>query len=543
MESQRVDKVVINGKISTMRNPWDVVEAMAIANGSIVALGSTDDIRALAPHARVIDCRNRRVLPGFIDSHCHPDMHGARLGSWVDLSTGPFTRDELLRLIARRLEGADEGRWFVGFGYDDLRLGGYPERAELDKAAEGRPVFLYRRDAHLGVANSAALALVGFTSESPNPPFGHIDRHPVTGEPTGLLRETAAHAVVEYCQREFTLDDFVAGMTRVFENFAAYGITSVHNSLCSTQGIIAYQRMREANLLHMRVGLLASGREDELIDAIIRSGWRTGFGDEWIRLIGVEWCPDCSTSGRTAAYYTPYVGEKVLGEPADNRGMLLYDADDFNERVLRAHRAGLLVGADGVGDRGIDFVLDAFEHALQHHPVDDHRLRVEHCCNVTPAILQRLKQLNVICSSATGFAYDLGDAYRRNRGADAMKYMWPHRSMIDAGVVAPGHSDSPVCHPNPMRGIHAMVNRRTSSGADLDISEAVSVYEAVAAYTTLGAFAGKEEHLKGDLGIGKLADFVVLEDDIFAVDPKDLASVRVAETYVAARPTYRRGTS
>lgn len=543
MESQRVDTVVINGKISTMRNPCDVVEAMAIANGSIVALGSTDDIRALAPHARVIDCRNRRVLPGFIDSHCHPDMHGARLGSWVDLSTGPFTRDELLRLIARRLEGADEGRWFVGFGYDDLRLGGYPERAELDKAAQGRPVFLYRRDAHLGVANSAALALVGFTSESPNPPFGHIDRHPVTGEPTGLLRETAAHAVVEYCQREFTLDDFVAGMTRVFENFAAYGITSVHNSLCSTQGIIAYQRMREANLLHMRVGLLASGREDELIDAIIRSGWRTGFGDEWIRLIGVEWCPDCSTSGRTAAYYTPYVGEKVLGEPADNRGMLLYDADDFNERVLRAHRAGLLVGADGVGDRGIDFVLDAFEHALQHHPVDDHRLRVEHCCNVTPAILQRLKQLNVICSSATGFAYDLGDAYRRNRGADAMKYMWPHRSMIDAGVVAPGHSDSPVCHPNPMRGIHAMVNRRTSSGADLDISEAVSVYEAVAAYTTLGAFAGKEEHLKGDLGIGKLADFVVLEDDIFAVDPKDLASVRVAETYVAARPTYRRGTS
>lgn len=543
MESQRVDTVVINGKISTMRNSCDVVEAMAIANGSIVALGSTDDIRALAPHARVIDCRNRRVLPGFIDSHCHPDMHGARLGSWVDLSTGPFTRDELLRLIARRLEGADEGRWFVGFGYDDLRLGGYPERAELDKAAQGRPVFLYRRDAHLGVANSAALALVGFTSESPNPPFGHIDRHPVTGEPTGLLRETAAHAVVEYCQREFTLDDFVAGMTRVFENFAAYGITSVHNSLCSTQGIIAYQRMREANLLHMRVGLLASGREDELIDAIIRSGWRTGFGDEWIRLIGVEWCPDCSTSGRTAAYYTPYVGEKVLGEPADNRGMLLYDADDFNERVLRAHRAGLLVGADGVGDRGIDFVLDAFEHALQHHPVDDHRLRVEHCCNVTPAILQRLKQLNVICSSATGFAYDLGDAYRRNRGADAMKYMWPHRSMIDAGVVAPGHSDSPVCHPNPMRGIHAMVNRRTSSGADLDISEAVSVYEAVAAYTTLGAFAGKEEHLKGDLGIGKLADFVVLEDDIFAVDPKDLASVRVAETYVAARPTYRRGTS
>ncbi|HEV7337693.1 MAG TPA: amidohydrolase [Bosea sp. (in: a-proteobacteria)] len=542
MTVPRIDRIVINGKIATMERPDHFVEALAISGSKVVAHGSNQEIKELAPFAERIDCGGRTVLPGFIDSHCHPDMHGARLGRWSDLSTGFGSKEDVLAHVRATLEGKPADHWFVGFRYDDTRLGGYPTRDELDQAAGGRPAFLYRRDAHLGFANSAALAAAGFTRESGDPPFGRLDRDPQTGELTGLLRETAAHEIVNLCQRGFTPDDFAGGLVRVFDDFASYGITSVHNSLCSTQGIVAYQKMRENNELRMRVGLLASGREDELIDAIIRSGWRTGFGDEWIRLTGVEWCPDCSTSGRTAAYYEPYIGEKVLGEPEDNRGMLLYELEDFKQRVLRAHKAGLLVGADGVGDRGIDFVLDAFEHALQHHPVHDHRLRVEHCCNVTPAILERLKKLQVICSSATGFAYDLGDAYRRNRGAAAMRYMWPHRSMIDAGVKAPGHSDCPVCHPNPFRGIYSMVNRKTDSGADLDRREAVSVYEAVEAYTTLGAYCGKEEHIKGDLGVGKLADFSILHEDVFSVDPETLADVRVDETYLGGDRIFSRQT-
>lgn len=540
MRTKEIDQIVIDGKIATMEGEGVFVEALAISDGRIVAQGTSAEIRALAPKAGVIDCAGRTVIPGFIDSHCHPDTHGARLGRWTDLSTGYATKHDVLAHVRRETEGKPANHWYVGFRYDDLRLGGWPTRDELDAASGGRPAFLYRRDAHLGFANTAALNIVGFTRDAQDPPFGRLDRHPVTGELTGLLRETAAHTIVNHCQRDYTPDDFAAGMVRVFDDFVSYGITSVHNSLASTQGIIAYQKMRERNELRMRVGLLASGREDDLIDSIIRSGWRTGFGDEWIRLTGVEWCPDCSTSGRTAAYYDPYVGEKVLGEPDDNRGMILYELEDFKHRVLRAHKAGLIVGADGIGDRGIDFVLDAFEHALQHHPVDDHRMRVEHCCNVTPEILARLQRLKVICSSATGFAYDLGDAYIRNRGQEAMQYMWPHRSMIDAGVVAPGHSDCPVCHPNPMRGIYSMVNRKTDTGADLFEGEAVSVYEALQAYTTLGAYCGKEEHLKGDLGIGKLADFAILEEDIFSVDPEHLKDLVVSETFIGGDRMYDR---
>ncbi|MBY8976733.1 amidohydrolase [Rhodobacteraceae bacterium NNCM2] len=532
MQTQSADTIVINGKISTMDRSSGSCEAMALSAGRIVAIGSTSEIRDFAPRARVIDCGGRRVLPGLIDSHCHPDMHGARLGRWVDLSEVEQNKDALLRRIRSDLDGAPKGQWFVGFGFDDIAMGGYPSRAELDAVAGDHPVFIYRRDAHIGLVNSAAMAQVGYDENSPDPAFGKLDRDPVTGRLTGLLRETAAHEVVNHIQASYTPQQFADGLVKVFERFAGYGITSVHNSLASTNGIVAYQQMRETNRLRLRVGLLASGREDELIDAIIRSGWRTGFGDEWLRLTGVEWCPDCSTSGRTAAYYTPYVGEKVLGEPDDNRGMLLYEQGDFNERVTRAHGAGLLVGADGVGDRGIDFVLNGFEAALECHPHDDHRMRVEHCCNVTPAILDRLRRMKVICSSATGFAYDLGDAYIRNRGAESMKHMWPHRSMIDAGVVAPGHSDSPVCHPNPMRGIHSLVNRVTSTGASLDKSEAISVHEAVECYTTLGAFSGREEHIKGRLVPGMLGDFCVLDRDIFEIDSAEIQQTGVVATYV-----------
>ena len=166
-------------------------------------------------------------------------------------------------------------------------------------------------------------------------------------------------------------------------------------------------------------------------------------------------------------------------------------------------------------------------------------MRVEHCCCVTPDIRARLKRLGVIASSATGFAYDLGDAYRQNRGQDAMIHMWPHRSMIDDGIVAPGHSDSPICDPNPLRGVYSMVTRKTDSGGDLDQSEAVTVWEALEAYTTLGAYAGREEHLKGSLAVGKLADLCVLDRDIFSVPGEEIPQIQVQTTVLGGEVVYQ----
>jgi predicted amidohydrolase YtcJ len=284
--------------------------------------------------------------------------------------------------------------------------------------------------------------------------------------------------------------------------------------------------------MRVRMGIIASGREPGLVEALIASGIKSGFGDDELRLIGVEWCPDCSTSGRTAAYYEPYIGKRILGEPPDNTGMLLYEADDLKRRAIAAHKAGLQVCIEGVGDRGIDFALDAIEAALEAHPIADHRMRVEHCCYVTPVIRERLKRLGAVDSSATGFMYDLGDAYAANRGAAAMQHMWPHRSLIDAGIPAPGHSDAAVCRLDPWTAMWAMVNRKSGLGIDLDTREAVTPREALEAYTRLGAWSGFEDSIKGTLEVGKLADFIVLDRDLFAIDRDDIRNVTPLMTFV-----------
>ena len=539
LERTPVDTVVVNGRLYTMEAPGKTVEALAVANGRIVARGASADIIAFAPDARVIDCEGRTGLPGIIDSHCHPDMQGARLGRWHDFSDGAIRdRTQLLDLVARSLEGKPMDHWFVGYRFDD-RDGGYPLIEELDKAAGGRPAFIYRRCAQMGFANSAALAAAGFSAATQDPPFGRIERDK-DGTPTGLLRARAAHMMVEHVQADYTTEDFRRGLIRVFDEYLSYGITSVHNSLTQTHAIKAYQDMRDADELKMRVGILATGRDEDLVRAVIRSGLRTGFGDEWLKLIGVEWVGDGSTSGRTAAYHEPYIGKPVLGEPANNRGTLLLDRDEHTRRVTEAHLAGLMVCTDAMGDRGIDHVLDIYEDVLAAHPRPDHRLRIEHCCAVTPSILKRLKASGIVCSSAAGFAWDLGDAHIDNRGAAAMKNMWPHRAMIDAGVMAPAHSDAPVCTVNPFAAMSALVNRKTRSGRSLDATQAITVYEALEAYTRLGAWAGREETIKGDLGLGKLADLCLLDRDPFAIEKETLEEVVVMRTLVGGDVMFER---
>ena len=528
------DVVLLNGRIVTMDPAAPEVEALAVLDGRIVARGTTEAIRDLAgPGTRVEDLAGAVAIPGLVDSHAHPDAYAIRLARWRLLEPSVVrTRQELLDLIARDCAALPPGRWFAGYRFNDMKSGGYPTRAELDAASGGRPLFILRTDGHLGLANSAAFAALGIGPDAADPPFGRFDRHPTTGAFTGLVRETAAHLFLTAFHAQDTEGDIARGIEAVHAECLRHGITSVYNSLTPSKAIRAYQAMKAEGRLTVRTGIIVSGREEGLVEAFIAAGIRSGFGDGTLRVIGVEWCPDCSTSGRTAAYWEPYVGTPVEGEPVPNTGMLLYDAEDLAARATAAHKAGLLVMIEGVGDRGIDFALDAIEAALAAHPVADHRMRVEHCCYVTPPVRERIKRLGVVDSSATGFMWELGDAYIANRGQAAMRHMWPHRTLIDHGIPAPGHSDFAVCSMNPWTAIHALVNRETDTGGDLCRDEAITVAEALAAYTTLGAWSGREEASKGSLTVGRLADLAVLDRDPFAIDPRGLKDVRTLATFV-----------
>ena len=507
-----------------------------LATGEFSALQALD-----GPDTRVIDLEGRTAIPSIIDSHCHPDSYAARVARWQDVSPATIqSRESLLTRIESACETLDDGEWFLGYRLNENKSGGYPTLAELDRAGRGRPVFILRTDGHLGLASSAAFAACGIADDAADPPFGCFDRHPDGGAFTGLVRETATHLFLDHVHATDTPDSVSEGLGTVFDEFLSHGITSVYNTLTGSVGIHAYQQLHQRRRLPLRVGIIISGREEGLVEAFVRAGIRSGFGDDWLRIIGVEWCPDCSTSGRTAAYYEPYQGVRIAGEEEHNTGILLYQLEDLKRRAAAAHEAGLLVMVEGVGDRGIDFALDVIEAALAAHPRPDHRMRVEHCCYVTPAILDRLARLQVVDSSATGFMYELGDAYRANRGEDAMHWMWPHRSLIDRGIPAPGHSDAWVCSPNPFTAMWSMVNRKTDSGQSLHQSQAVSATEALRAYTTLGAFAGREEHIKGTLEPGKLADVAGLDRNFFTIPADEIRDVRVDMTIVGGVVRYQR---
>ncbi len=532
MTSIAPDLIVYGGRIATMDSADRFVSALAARDGRIVAIGSDEEITVLAgPATETIDLDGRTAIPGIIDSHAHPDSYAARIASWENVSPDKITsREALLSRISELATARRPDDWICCYRFDDVKSGGYPSLAEMDEAARGRPLYIQRTDGHLCLANSRAFAEVGLGTAPEDPKFGSFDRDPGTGALTGLCRETAAELFTAHVHAADTPELLADGLERVFAEWRSLGITSVYNSLCGRNSIEAYQRLYAERRLAMRVGIIVSGREDGLIESYIGAGIRSGFGDDWLRVIGVEWCPDCSTSGRTAAYYEPYIGEPIAGEPQPNTGMLLHDGADLAARAVAAHKAGLQVMIEGVGDRGIDFALDAIEACLAAEPRGDHRMRVEHCCYVTPPILQRLKQLEVIDSSATGFMYDLGNAYVANRGQAAMQHMWPHRSLIDAGIPAPGHSDAMVCQANPFLALWSMVARKSRNGADLDERQAVSRTEALRAYTTLGAFSGREEAVKGSLEVGKLADIAILDRDYFSCPEQEIRQIRVTAT-------------
>ena len=533
-DSLFADLALLNGKVITVDDDNSIAEAVAIKKGWILRVGTDIDVREVIDSGtEVHDLDGKTVLPGLIDSHMHPGgSWGAYLVRGVECGPDFDSVEEMLERVRVKVEETASGNWILGYRMDDVKMGRYPTRQELDEVSPNNPLYIQRRDGHNGVANSLALELADITKDTPDPHHGRIERDE-EGEATGLLRESAKD-LVYHIMPPYTEDEFYRGLQIVYDECLSLGLTSIHASMVSPTEFRAMQKLKRQGKLSVRTAVHLSGRDEGMVESAIAMGIQTPFGDNWLKITEAEWVFDTSTSGRTAAYYEPYVGEP------ENTGILLYDQDDIERRVWETHSAGIRVGLDGVGDRGIDRALDAIEKALQRQPREDHRHRIEHCCYVTPSIQRRLKELEVIDASATGFLHDLGDAYKANRGEDAMRYMWPHRSLIDMGIKAPGHSDASICSPNPWLGIYSMVTRKTSSGEVLYGPEGVTPIEAIQAYSIDGAYAAWEEDLKGSVEVGKLADLVVVDRDPLEIPQDDLRNVQTMMTIVNGVVAYTR---
>lgn len=526
------DVAFINGKVFTLDGDDRIVQAVSVRNGKILRVGSDEHVKeSTGIRTRIVDLEGKTMLPGLIDSHMHP---GGSWGAYLirGVACGPHFNsvEGMLEAVREKVKTTSPGNWVLGYRMDDVKMGRYPTRLELDEVSPENPLYIQRRDGHNGVANSLALEAANITRDTPDPHHGKIEKNE-DGEPNGLLRETAKD-LVYHIMPPYSFDEFYRGLQIVFDECINLGLTSIHASMVSPLEFKAMQALKRKGKLGIRVAVHLSGRDEGMVEGAIAAGIQTPFGDDWLKITEAEWVFDTSTSGRTATYYEPYVGEP------DNTGILLYDQDDIERRVWEAHEAGLRVGLDGVGDRGIDRSLDAIEKALERQPREDHRHRIEHCCYVTPAVQDRLLKLKVIDASATGFHHDLGDAYKANRGEEAMKYMWPHRTLIDRGIPAPGHSDASICDANPWLAIYSMVTRKTSSGDVLYAPEGVEPLEAIRAYSIDGAYAVWEEDIKGTIESGKLADLVVVDRDPTEIDHDDLRNVRNLMTVVNGKIVY-----
>ena len=268
------DMILRNGKIATLDAGDRIFQALAVKGERIVALGGNDEIDGLrGTDTEVIDLAGRLAIPGLIDSHCHPDSHAIMLTKQHAVSWPEFqSLDAVLDHIDKITMASPADHWFIGYRYDDNKLGAVPTIDQLDAAGNGRPVFIQRTDSHVGYANSRACALVGYDKDTPDPPFGRIDKHPESGEMTGLMRETAAHRFRGLVGEDNTVEDYVAGLQPLFERYLSHGVTSLHNSLTCSKAVRAYRIMKRSGRLHVRVGIIANGFEDGMIEGYIAAG-------------------------------------------------------------------------------------------------------------------------------------------------------------------------------------------------------------------------------------------------------------------------------
>jgi predicted amidohydrolase YtcJ len=506
---------------------------VAIAQGRITAL---DEISPGA--SRVVDLRGATVLPGFHDAHNHMTGFGMSLGE-VDLrADAAGTLDELYAAIERRAQATAPGEWVVGSGYDQNKLGGHPHRDALDRAAPGRRVWLRHTSGHMCVVNGVVLADLGVDEAATEIPGGRVATD-AGGRPTGLLEERA-QLLVGSLVYPYPLAELADAIAQAAAVYLSEGITS-----CTEAGIgggwvahspaelAAYQLARDQGRLGVRVELMTAGEVLHPLGAHagddrpvgLDLGITSGFGDDWIRLGATKIFADGSLVGRTAAMNEPYAG-------SDQAGYLQAEAADLQALIIAAHRSGWQVATHAIGDRAIDVVLDAYEQALTQYPRRDPRHRIEHFAVVGPRQLARAAALGVIAVPQGRFASELGDGMLAAVGPDRHGWLYRQRSLLEAGMVLPGSSDRPVVAGAPLLGIADMVNRRTSSGAPFNPDEAITAEQALRAWTWGSAYASRQEHAKGSVTPGKLADLVVLAEDPTAVGPERIAGLEVLATIV-----------
>jgi len=522
------DLVITHANVWTVDKAHPKAEAVAIFGRRIVAVGSDSDVAAWrGPTTRVIDARGRLLLPGFNDSHLHL-VEGAFQLENVQLNDAR-SQDEFAHRMRDRAAKTPKGEWILGGDWDETKWTSreLPTKDLIDLFTREIPVLVSRYDGHSVLANSAALKLAGITESTPDPPGGVIVRD-AHGNPTGVLRDAAmdlAAKAVPPPSREQEL----GAIRQALRLAASLGVTSVQHMNPEYADIAAYAELLERGELTTRIyaAPLITGIDDQ-----VKIGVRRAFGDPFLRIGAVKAYADGSLGSHTAYFFKPF-----LDQP-ENRGLLSDEMQPLSlmrDRMMKADAASIQICTHAIGDDAISTVLDLYAEIEKVHGSMDRRFRIEHAQHMAAGDFDRFAQLHVIASMQPYHAIDDGRWAEGRIGRDRASRSYAWRSFLDHGVRLAFGTDWPVAPLNPMLGIYAAVTRATLDGknpAGWFPEQKISVAEAVEAYTLGSAYAEFQEKEKGTIAAGKLADLILLDENIFTIPPERIREAKVVITII-----------
>jgi hypothetical protein len=530
LRAQDADLVVFNATVYTVDDRAPKAEAFAVKGGRFVAVGKTADVRGLiGKGTQTIDAKQMTVVPGFIDTHNHAP---GNVLLYEVLVGNPYvvefvTIASIVEKLRAKAQQTPAGMWVEGYFFDDTKVkdNRLITNHDLDQVSTDHPVAVHHRGGHTSFYNSKAFELAGVTRNTPNPPGGTFDKD-ANGELNGRVTDRATGAFSRIGKRPVFTEEQRAqrdrdGLAFISRQFVRYGLTSVHHE---GGDLFALQQVRARGDLKHRVSYEAQGT---VLDGMITNGIASGFGDEWIRFGATsEHTVDGSFSERTMALSTPYAGV----EPP-YKGNITETQDTLNAWAERVHRAGIQLNCHANGDVAIDMTLTAYERAQQAFPRTDTRPKITHCTLINDDLIRRMKALGVVPAPFTSYAYYNTDKFKYY-GEDLMKRSMAYRTFIDAGIVAAAGSDFSPGPFDPRMGIQGMVTRTGWDGGKWGLNQRVSVDEALKINSYNGAYNSHEEAIKGSITAGKLADFVVMADDMHTIDQSKIKDITIVRTVV-----------
>lgn len=539
------DLVLLHGKIHTEDAGRSVVQALALRGNTIVGIGTDQDISAfVGASTRKVDLDGRVVIPGIIDAHTHPAQSAQDLGK-CSLDDKALKPSAIKRRVAACLKAWPRERtlWFetVMVNPSGLTL----SLTELDSMLSDRPLLLIGSDGHTVWANSQALNLAHISAATEDPAGGRIERD-AAGRPTGTLRDNAAEVVLA-AKPAASLDHEASQLNKALDSMRAIGITSVQDAAVDEHTMQIYKRLYDTHRLNMRVRAsfhLKNLHEPPaaLIDKATRFRAKWAIDPDFLRADAVKIFADgvIEYPSQTAALLEPYLDDQ--GHPTDNRGPSYFEQDNLNKIVTAADAAGLTVHIHAIGDRAVRSALDAIADARHRNGALDNRDQIAHLELIDPADFPRFKELGVIANFQLLWARRdnyVDKATIKYLGPQRSLYLYPARSLRDAGALIAGGSDWSVSSFNAFAAMEHAITRSQGRGQPALLpDQSLTLEDMVDAYTINAASALKQEHTTGSLEAGKRGDFIVLDRDIFSIDVFDLHNTRVQATYLDGREVY-----